>query len=234
MNWRPAALLPLMLALSACADGGTRGSGISTTVLGNVAHVQTAARPAPPRVASAGLLAEWRAIFQLQIVGVARARTDVEGIHVAVEGASAHARTDANGDFSVQGDFAGSITVVFELPDAGGRAQIDLNAPAAGRLTLNNVAVHTQSGEASAESQDVDFEAIITGVYCQSLTMGLVSSQQGPDEAEQYTLRLETSSVRDADGNLLACEDIPEGVRATVQGKVNPDATFCHATVELE
>jgi len=208
MSWRPAALLPLIFALTACAEGGSRGSGISTAVLGNVQTVQAA---------------------------VVRARTAVEGIRVTVEGTGAHGQTDASGHFTVQGGFAGLISLVFELPNGGGQARIALNVPAAGRLTLNNVTIDADSEEASAETQDVDFEGIIDGVYCRSLTMALVSSQERPgNAADRYTLQLDTSTVRDSQGNPVACADIPEGARATVEGMVNPDGTFGDATVQLE
>jgi hypothetical protein len=207
MSWRPAVLLPLIFALTACAEGGSRGSGISTAVLGNVQAVQAA---------------------------VARGRTAVEGIRVTVEGTGAHDQTDANGNFTVQGGFEGLIGLVFELPGGGGEARITLNVPAAGRLTLNNVIIDAQSGEASAETLDVDFEGIIDGVYCHSLTMALMSSHETSADADLYTLQLDTSTVRDSQGNTVACADIPEGALATVEGMVNPDGTFGDATVQLE
>jgi hypothetical protein len=233
MNRRPAALLLLMLALSACAEGGTRGSGI-TTLLGNVQAVQTAARPRQPSSGMERLLADVRAFFDIDVAAVARARTAVEGIDVSVEGTGAHDRTDANGEFTVQGHFDGSITVVFELPEGGGQARIPLTVPAGGRLTLNNVTIDPEQEEASAETQDVDFDGTIIGIYCQSLTIRMVSSQEAPGDTDQYTVRLDTSSVRDVHGNTLACEDIPEGARASVQGMVNSDGTFGNATVQLE
>src|SRR5690349_6629956 len=39
MSWKRAMLLPLLALLGACAEGGIRGSGISTSVVGNVASV---------------------------------------------------------------------------------------------------------------------------------------------------------------------------------------------------
>jgi hypothetical protein len=202
MRGRPAALLPLILTLWACAEGGSRGSGISTAVLGNVESVQTAG-------------------------------TGVEGIRVAVEGTSARSVTDTSGAFSVDGSFEGQVHLVFQLPDGGGEAQIALNVPAGGRLTLNNVAIDTDQAAATAETQDVDFDGTITGVYCQSLTLNLVSTRHGPDDVDSYTLRLDTSSVRNSQGDAVACGDIRDGQRAMVDGMVNPDGTFGDATVDL-
>jgi hypothetical protein len=233
MNWRPAALLPLILTLWACAEGGSRGSGISTSVLGNVESVQTAACPRAPGAGPSGLLAELRAFIHVRFESIAHAGTGIEGIRVAVEGTGARGETDTDGNFSVHGDFEGTIRLVFQLPDGGGEAQIALNVPAGGRLTLNNVAVDAQRGEAVAETQDVDFDGTVTGVDCQGLTLTLVSTHHGPDDVDPYTLRLDTSSVRNAQGDIVACADIRVGEQAMVQGVVNPDGTFGHATVDL-
>lgn len=202
MTWRPAALLPLILTLWACAEGGSRGSGISTAVLGNVESVRTAG-------------------------------TGVGGIRVAVEGTSARSVTDTSGTFSVDGSFEGQIHLVFQVPDGGGEAQIALNVPAGGRLTLNNVVIDTEQGEAVAETQDVDFDGTITGVDCSHLTLALVSTHHAPDDVDEYVLQLATSSVRNAQGGIVPCADIRVGEQAMVQGVVNPDGTFGHATVDL-
>ena len=215
MNRKPAALLSLFLALWGCAEGGSRGSGISTAVLGNVVQVQTD----EPRAAADA---------------VAGAGTDLQGINVVIEGSGIHGQTDANGNFSLSGDFEGMINLVFELPDGHWRAHIALNVPAAGKLTLNNVVIDTQTEAASAETQAVDFDAIITAVNCPGLALAVVSAQHGPDDVDDYTLRLDTSSVRDAAGQPVPCADLRSGDRAWVQGYVDPDGTFGEAEITLE
>jgi hypothetical protein len=205
MNWRLAALLPLIATLSACAEGGSRGSGIFTEVRGNVESVQPVA-----------------------------AATGIAGIRVGVEGTGISGETDTSGDFSLRGGFEGMIHLVFQLPDAGGQAQIALNVPAGGQLTLNNVTVDAQQGAAVAETQAVDFDGIITGIDCQRLILTLVSTHQGPDDVDDYTLRLDTSVVRNAQGDPVACADIRNGEQAIVQGFVNPDGSFGDATVVLD
>ena len=206
MNWRLAALLPLILTLWACAEGGSRGSGIFTEVVGNVDSVETA------MVAATG----------------------VDGIGVAVQGTGIRTDTDANGNFSLRGDFEGMVQLVFQLPDGGGAGQIALNVPAGGRLTLNNVTVDAQQGAAVAESQAVDFDGTITGIDCERLILTLVSTHRDPDDTDQYTLRLDTSSVHNAQGEPVACADITLGQRAIVQGFVEPDGSFGNATVEID
>ena len=234
MSRKPAALLAVILALGGCAEGGSRGSGISTAVLGNVVRVQTAAWPDPSSGEVPRMVAQLRAFFASQVESVERARADLEGITVAVEGAGIHGETDANGDFSVAGNFEGMISLVFELPNGGGQARIALNVPAAGTLTLNNVVIDTEAEQALAETQDVDFDAIITGIDCQALILTLVSSQEVSGDDDNYTLRLDTSSVRDSSGTPVPCGNLRSGDRASVRGLVEPDGTFGHATVVLE
>jgi hypothetical protein len=203
MSWRPVALLPLILTLWACAEGGSRGSGITTIVTGNVATVEPAASPG------------------------------VDGIRVAVEGNGAHDKTDSAGDFSVRGSFEGRIQLIFRVPGTG-QAQIAVNVPAGGTLTLGNVALDTEQGTVTAETQGVYFAGTITGVDCSAALLTLVSAQHAPGDDDAYVLQLDTSTVRDAQGMTLSCEQIPIGAEATIQGQVNPDGTFGEATVDLQ
>jgi hypothetical protein len=205
MRWKLVKLLPI-LALWACAEGGSRGSGISTTVEGNVVDA--------PFVGST--------------------QTAIEGIRVTVEGTSAQGQTDANGDFNVRGTFDGQVSLVFQLPGDGGLARIAINVPAAGTLTLNNVRLDTERGVAIPATQDVAFEGIIAQTNCQAQILILVSVHDTPEDPDQYMLRLDTSSLQDSQGHPLTCEDLRGGESAFVQGTVNPDGTFGHATVEVD
>jgi len=225
MNWRAAIGLLAFLALASCAsEGGSRGSGISTAVLGNVASVQSAAAAAPAARLGAALT----------LAAPAYAQGAVEGIRVTVEGTAAEAETDENGRFSLTGDFEGRLILVFQLADDAAAATVPINVPAAGTLTLNNVIVDTRTGEASAERQDVSFEGIVTSANCQNLTLAMMSVQQSPTDVDLYSVQLDTSTVEDAQGNVLRCEDLYGGARALLQGTVNTDGSFGHATIQLE
>jgi len=234
MSRYSAALLALILALGGCAEGGSRGSGIGTGVFGNVVAVQMAARSDSSRAEASRVPARQRASFTPQVVSVAGAQTAVAGISVAVEGTAIHGETDANGNFSVTGNFEGMISLVFQLPNGGGLARIALNVPAGGSLTLNNVVIDTEAEQAVAETQDVDFDAIITGIDCDARVLTMVSSQEGSGDVDDYTLRLDTSSVQDSNGVPVPCGDLRSGDRASVEGLVDPDGTFGHATVVLQ
>ena len=206
MTLKQATLLPLIGLLAACAsDGGGRGSGITTVVQGNVDSVQTAALPG---------------------------RAATEGIHVTVEGSSAQGETDANGRFSLRGDFDGRVTLLFQRPSDGITAEVSINVPAGGTLSMTNVRIDNLHGVAIPESQTVDFTCMITAANCIAQTLTLASV--GTNDLDRYTLRLDTSSVQDIHGNLLACGDIRAGQRATIHGMVNPDDSFGEAVVEVE
>lgn len=234
MKWKPALLLPLILALGSCAsEGGSRGSGISTEVTGNVASVQTAAAPGRTEVAAATRFGPLRALFHL--ADAARAATALEGIHVTIDGSTAAGDTDAEGQFSLSGDFEGLVSLVFERASDGLVARMPLNVPAAGKLTLNNLHIDALREEATAETQSADFEGVITGVSCGGLTLTMRSVQQDPNDLDRYTVRIDTSSVQDAHGNALTCNDLHPGQQALVQrALVNADGTFGGGVVQLE
>lgn len=206
MNWRTTALLLLpIFALGSCAEGGSRGSGIGTLVEGNVAGVESDA-----------------------------GGSGIEGIRVSIEDTGTSGRTDANGRFSLRGSFGGSVNLAFELAEGGVVARIAINVPDGGALTLNDVRVDARSGEATAERQDVDFEGLVTDIDCGASTIVMVSTRQDPSDPDTYTVRLDTSTLFDANGAVIGCGDLRGGERATVQGTVNPDETFGHAVIQLE
>ena len=199
-----AASLLLLLALTACADGGSRGSGIFAEVNGNVASVQTESSAA-----------------------------GVQNLHVAIEGSTFDGVTDADGHFSVRGDFAGMVNLVFQSSDTDRAAKIRLNVPGAATLTLNDVSVDFDEGQASAVTQNVDFEGIIAEPNCDTLELTMVSAQGDPYGRYKYTVQLDSSSLQDSHGNSLSCESLNGKERATVEGNVNADGTFGDAVIEI-
>ncbi len=193
----------LMLALSACAEGGSRGSGISTVLVGNVAGVQGAAP-------TSGSLAS---------------------IRVKIEGTGIHRVTDASGAFTVRGDFEGMVSVLFVVPGAGNAARLISNVPANGQLTLTDVTVDTESGQAQASRQGIAFQATLVSIDCSAQVASVVSRTDQQVDQDQYLLRLDTSSVTDAQGHPVPCRALSAGDAASVQGRVNPDLSFGDATV---
>jgi hypothetical protein len=205
MTWKHPALLSLLVVLSGCAEGGTRGSGISTSILGNV-------------------------VGSGAVQGIGSG--DLAGIRVVVEGSKASAKTDADGNFSLVGPFDGMETMRFE-PPGGGAAQLDINVPAAGTLTLNNVRLDLAEGTASAESRDVDFDGVVVSTDCGQHTMVMNSAKQVADDVDDYLVDLATSTLEDAQGHEVACAAVQAGEPATLSGHVYPNGTFGHALIVL-
>lgn len=201
MSWKRAILPFALSVLCACAEGGTRGSGISTFLLGNVASVMPA---------SGGLA----------------------GIRVSVTGTKIATRTEADGSFSLVGPFDGQLTVRFQ-PASGGDGTLDINVPAAGTLTLNDVSVDTEQGTASADSQDVDFDGIVVSVDCPGGTMVMNSAVQTPGDVDNYVVDLETSMIEDAQGHEVPCAAVQSGDKASLSGHVYPNGEFGHALIVL-
>jgi hypothetical protein len=162
----------------------------------------------------------------------ASARTVLEGILVTVEGTGATSTTDADGRFSVQGSFEGSVSLLFQRADDGLSARIAVDVPAGGTLTLNDVTLDRRSGQATAMSQGVNFDGVTTGIDCPRETMTLVSSQRSPTATDTYTVRLNTSTLVDSRGNPIGCQDLQLGGHVHVVGSVNDDGTFGEAVVQ--
>jgi len=181
----------------------------------------------PPAETRLARLARW-----LRIEPAASADTGLEGITVTVEGTSATGTTDANGFFSIRGGFEGDVSILFQRAEDGLAARIMVDIPAGGTLTLDNVHIDNPSGQATPMSQRVDFEGLITQSDCSGEALTLVSSQRAPTDTNTYIVRLGTSSLRDRNGNAIACQDLQTGGRVHVTGSVNVDGTFGQAVVQ--
>src|SRR5262249_53562139 len=154
---------------SCAAEGGSRGSGISTSIVGNVVSVQSGAATRPTSSGSSRARAATRQ--SLRLLTIARANTEIEGIVVRIEDTDIETQTDSSGAFTLQGDFDGKRTLVFQLPRDSGAARIGVNVPAAGTLTLRNVRIDVGAGAAIPESAGVEFEGIVTETDCTNSTL---------------------------------------------------------------
>jgi len=231
MNRTWSALLSgcLVLLMAGC-DGGSRGSGI-TTAQGNVDSVQTAQRGGGS-AAKPTALARLRAL--LPVFATAHAQAGVEGIRVFVEGTSVADETDADGSFVLRGEFDGVVVIRFQRAADAPSAAIAVNAPAGGTLTLNDVRIDERSGEATAQTQGVVFDGLVSDASCSTQTVHMVSRHRSPTDTDVYTVRLATSSLHDVQGEPVPCEALVEGDLLRLQGTVNDDGTFGNADIVLE
>jgi hypothetical protein len=223
---RIALLLLLFLGLAGC-DGGSRGSGI-TVAEGTVESIQTAFL-APSHVRQPWGWATLRRWITLE--GRAEAQAGVAGIRVFIEGTSIEDETNADGAFSLQGDFEGDVVIRFELPMTGATASIAVNVPADGILTLDRVHIDAQSGQATTQSQTVRFDGVVTGTQCAAETLQLISSQRSPTDTDVYDVNLEGSSIRDANGSPLPCQALRVGDQVRFLGIVDEDGSFGDAEI---
>ncbi len=224
--------LSAALVLYSCGlDGGSRGTGVSALVSGNVASVQSSAGLTPFRDRNSARFAHAGDLFGAR---QANAASPVQGITVTVEPQGGQSTTDSAGLFSVRGTFEGQLTLLFTRAQDAIRASITIDIPAGGALTLNNVRIYSASGTATADSENVDFLGDIVRVNCTSHTLLMISSQRRPGDTDTYTVRLDTSSLRDPLGDPVTCADLSNGQMAHVQGTVNADGSFGHALVVIE
>ncbi|MGH7819350.1 MAG: hypothetical protein ACREQ9_06235, partial [Candidatus Binatia bacterium] len=225
-SWKRAILLVTLLALASCAgDGGGRGSGVST-VQGNVARV-IAASAAPAR---SSFLAHLGELFSFP--SVARARNEVEGIRVMVEGSDAEGLSDANGFFIVVGDFGGSVGLVFQRPEDGLTARTGVRIPPGGTLSMNNVEIDNRRGEVEVESQSVAFEGVVKETDCESERMD-IASRPGTEDEEVFITRIDDEVLHDEEGRPVACEDAEAGTAIEVEGIVEEDGTVVATEAEV-
>ena len=233
MNRKPTALiLAMLLAVAAVAcDGGSSGTGITTAALGNVASVTTARRFAPAGRRPLTMLA--RLFRMLEFEGEASALGSLEGIRVTIEGTSIETRTDAEGLFSLSGDFAGPVGMLFELPEGGSSARLVITVPRGGELTVANVHIDAQTGQATSESQHVRFAGLVESTDCGQQAATMVS-RQSPNDGNTYTVYLGSASVRDPAGSPVGCMQLASGEAVNVEGQVEDDGEVDARSVEVE
>jgi hypothetical protein len=191
----------LLLAWAGCAaDGGQRGTGISNFE-GNVIAIQGGAAPT----------------------------TALGGIVVTVEGTDLRTETDAEGQFTLRGAFAGETALRFERQPEGVTARVSVNAPAGGTTTLRDVTLQSTTGEASPAAIYVDFEGKIVGLDCVADRITCVSAARTADDDDKYVIVLTDSSLQDEKGRTLTCADFELGDRMRVDGAYATDGTIGQA-----
>jgi hypothetical protein len=232
MNFKSTGLLlAIVLAAGAAAcDGGSSGTGITTTAQGNVVGASSAHRGTPASRRPTMLA---RVLGMLRFESEARARGSLEGIRVTIEGTSIETQTDAAGLFSLRGNFAGPVDMIFELPEGGSSARLVITVPRGGELTVTNVHVDTRSGQATADSQRVRFEGLVDGTNCSQQAATMVS-RETPNDGNTYSVDLGSASVRDRAGNPLGCANLTSGESADVDGEVGGDGQVDAHSVEVD
>jgi len=203
MSWRRLIACLVLGASIGCADGGQRGTGISSFE-GNVVAVQR---------------------------GAAEPSSSVSGIVVRVEGTSLQAETDAAGSFTLRGTFGGDTALRFQRASDGLDVRYSVNAPAGGTTTLHDVTVRTDTGEASPAAVYVDFEGRVVTPDCEDERLLCESAASSAADDDTYVVLLADSTVHDSAGHPVGCDAFQPGDLMHVHGAYTEDGTIGAADV---
>lgn len=197
-----ASVLVLLVWLHGCAgggvaaDGGPIGTGITASVAGNVVAVVASSDPTP---ATATALAP---------------------VTVSIDEAPGIATTtDADGNFSLDGDFAGELTVRFRSGDVEGTQRVDV--PTGALVVLADVVLAPGRVDAEAGRQ-IGFLAHVVGTDCAA---GELIVEDERAEPRQFLVRLvDDTRLVHRDGSAAGCGDVALGSRVAIDGVFTPDA----------
>jgi len=193
-----ALLLGLALGCAgASSDGGPVGTGIAASVTGNVVAV-----------VSDTALAQDDATAELPAVAVS-----------IDEVPDATTTTDADGNFTLDGTFAGALTLRFR--SAGVEATQAIDVPAGALVVLADVVVAPGAIDAEAGRQ-VGFLARVLDTDCAAGTLAVEDEHQ-PPRTFAVNLLDETRIAR-RDGSPATCGAIVPGRKVSLDGVFEPGA----------
>jgi hypothetical protein len=152
-------------------------------------------------------------------------------IEVSVEGTDLHTTADADGRFSLRGDFAGDTALHFEAPGIGVSARLPVNAPAGGSLNLHDVTLDAATDTARAATTEVAFEGSVVSLACDENRIGLVSVHHAADDTDTYVVTLDDSVLHNGQGRPIACADLQSGDDLDFHGFFADDGTIGKADV---
>jgi hypothetical protein len=147
-------------------------------------------------------------------------------IEVSLEGTDLRTTTDAEGRFSLRGDFAGDTALHFETRSTGFSARLSVNAPAGGSLNLHDVTLDAAAGTARAAATEVVFEGSVVTLACDESRVGLVSVHRAADDTDTYVVTLDDSMLHDDHGRAIACTDLRLDDDLDVRGFFADDGTI--------
>jgi len=196
-----------LLAIAGCGgggglaalDGGPVGTGISASLSGNVTSVSAAAQgsTAAEGAVEASVPAQIRVTID-----------EVPGIE---------SLTDADGNFELEGDFSGQLTLRFRATSIDATEQ--LHIPAGSTIVLEDVRLAPRMVQMGAIRQ-LGFSGVVAHADCAAGVL-LVNDHRTP--AGQFRVQLSsTSAVVDGSGNALQCAAIANGEEVIVRGTMQP------------
>jgi hypothetical protein len=215
----------VLCGCSASSDGGSSGTGL-TSVTGNVVSAQTSSLRSGRPVT---WLARLRAL--LAVGGTAIAQNPVEDIRVSIEGTNVAGRTDANGFFRLEGDFAGPIGMRLERPDDALSARLVIVVPNGGALTLSNVRIN--GAQVGVDSERVTYDGVVLSTNCAANLADTVSSRR-PDDGNVYRVHLGGASLQDVAGAPISCSNLRGNQVVRVDGAIRSDGDVDADEVKID
>lgn len=202
MKWLSCLVLLLCVTCLSCAsDGGPVGTGISTTsaISGNVVGVQTTTATAASTATASATTAAALPPIQVSIDGLPDAST----------------MADSSGNFVLSGDFAGTVTMRFTVPQYEVTQQLDV--PAGSAVVLQDIELRPDGVLAQAARQ-LNFFGTVDLIDC---TDGTVLVHERRSHGMQFLVRLnDQTSFVDAAGGAQSCASIPVGSAVAVEGAI--------------
>ena len=211
-RWR-SIVATLLLVCAGCADGGQRGTGISSFE-GNVVAVDHGSAQASTRGAAQGVSSD-----------------TVSGIIVTIEGTDLQTETDAQGSFSLHGAFGGDTALRFARAGDGLDIRYSVNAPAGGTTTLRDVTLQASSGRAVPTAVYVAFEGRVVGLDCAMSRLVCASVAEPADADDTYVVDLTDSTAHDSAGHALGCDAFAAGDTMHIAGAYTRDGTIGQADI---
>jgi hypothetical protein len=199
MKWVRYLLLVVCVgSLSCSSDGGPVGTGISSTsaISGNVVDVQTSTA----------------------ISGSNNMPAALPQIRVSLDQFSdVTTTTDSSGNFMLSGNFAGTMTLRFTVPQQFQVTQ-QLDVPSGSTIVLQDIELQPDGVVAQAARQ-LGFFGTVNLVDC---TGGTLRIHERRSDGMQFLVQLDDqTSYVDATGANLDCADIHMGTMVTVEGTID-------------
>jgi len=217
-RWR-SIVATLLLVCAGCADGGQRGTGISSFE-GNVVAVDHGSAQAAAQGTGQGT--------------PSTAPDAVSGIIVTIEGTDLQTETDAQGSFSLHGAFGGDTALRFARTGDGLDIRYSVNAPAGGTTTLRDVTLQASSGRAVPTAVYVAFEGRVVDLDCamnRLVCASVAEPADAVDEDDTYVVDLTDSTVHDSAGHALGCDAFAAGDTMHIDGAYTRDGTIGQADI---
>jgi hypothetical protein len=193
----------LLLGLTGCSsEGGVVGSGISS-VQGNVIDVQL----------DTGSEGEGGG-------GSGAAGNGVVPVLVSIDDTQLETLTDVDGQFSLDGDFSGTVTVRFKNPNDGeSLGTLSLEVAPGATVFLRDVEIRRDLDLADAVMVGAPLQLNLAGTVSETdCANGVVVVVDDTVQRKAFTLRLNAATdLVDSKDNLLGCADLVRGAAVVLE-----------------